>query len=75
MSSLFAKPSIPQLAPPPAPLLDPPPPVSAVGPDAVLARQRAERQARARQGRGSTILTSPTGLSPVTPIGSTLLGS
>lgn len=73
--SLFGKPAVAPLPPLPDAAVNPPPLVTANAADPMAARARAARQAQAMQGRSSTILTSPQGLRPTAPIGSTLLGS
>lgn len=70
--SLFGKPTVAPLPPLPA---SPPPLVTATAADPVAARARADLQAKAMQGRASTILTGPQGIRPASNIGSTLLGS
>lgn len=72
MSFLLGKPQI--VTPPVQQLPDLPVPTPN-DPNALQARNRAGQLAKQRQGLQSTILTTPTGLQPLQPAGSTLLGS
>lgn len=67
----FLSPSVP--SPPPPPRAPAPPPRKA-DTEARDARARAERDQRRRAGRQDTMLTGPTGLSPVDEGPRTILG-
>lgn len=74
--SIFSGPPAPTyMAPLPETVLTPAAPPSPNSPEAKAAAERIFRQNAARQGRNATILTSPTGLSPVGMAGSSILGS
>lgn len=75
MSFLVPKPKVSTAPAPPPAAVDPPPPPTPTDPSAIDARARAMRQDAARNGRQSTILTSPTGLQPISGNGTSILGS
>lgn len=68
---MFSGPKTPDPPPPPPPA-DPPP--TEVSEEVVEARRSNRAQARLRQGRAGTILTSPQGLNSEQSQGKTLLG-
>lgn len=72
VAEVFTGPKRPK--PPPAPKPGPPPPTP-VDPAVLEARRQSQAQARRRQGRASSILTSPQGLPSGQAFGGkTLLG-
>lgn len=79
MSDLFGgRPSTPQYyyqPPLPETLVTPPAPPTPNSPEAKAAADRIQRQNQARLGRNATILTSPTGLTPTSSNGASILGS
>lgn len=75
MSFLSGPPTPMYQSPLPESVLTPAAPPTPNSPEAKAAAERIYRQNAARLGRNATILTSPTGLAPVSPIGSSILGS
>lgn len=75
MSFLTGTPSVPMVSALPTAVTSPTPVPTPTDPDAMQAATRVSRQNAARLGGAATILTSPSGLTPSSSAGRTILGS